>query len=252
MKEIVNTWDNINDDKLSKRKARLPKPTPVDREIIFNNNLVLLSITDLKGVIEYCNDDFVEISGYEEYELAGSAHNIIRHPDMPRVIFKLMWSRIQKKQNVVALIKNMSKTGRYYWVYTDFVVKEDKQGNITGYKAYRKAAPRKAIETIVPIYKKLKEIEDAKGIEVAEKFLHGYLDGKGTHYDRFIESLIIDNLPKTEITTKEVVAKETTPIEKTTPIKEVPTTKTKTAISSQKKPKTSTERKSFFKKLFGY
>ncbi len=249
MKEAENTWDNLINDKLSKKRTRLSKPTPVNREIIFDKDLVLLSITDSKGIIEYCNDNFVEISGYEEYELAGFPHNIVRHPDMPKTIFKLMWSRIQNKENVIAIIKNMSKTGRYYWIYTDFIVKEDEQGNIIGYKAYRKAAPKKAIETIIPIYKKLKNIEDAKGIDVAEKFLHGYLDGIGTYYDKFVEDLIINNLPKKE----EVLAK----INSSTNNIITNNNTEKTEINSStdnisEKQKKAIERKSFFKRMFGY
>ncbi len=253
MKEAENTWDNLINDKLSKKRTRLSRPTPINREIIFDKNLVLLSITDNKGIIEYCNDDFVEISGYEEYELAGFPHNIVRHPDMPKTIFKLMWSRIQNKENVIAIIKNMSKTGRYYWVYTDFIVKEDEQGNIIGYKAYRKAAPRKAIETMIPIYKKLKDIEDVKGVDIAEKFLHGYLDGIGTYYDKFVENLIIDNLPKKEEVL--IKAKINNSINSITNNNNITTEKTKISNSVDnisEKQKKAIERKSFFKRMFGY
>lgn len=156
-------WD-VHTNGIEKRKPSITRPTPVDREIIIGEDKVLLSITDAKGVIEYCNEAFVETSGYEEYELAGSGHNMVRHPDMPRVIFKLMWNRIQNKENIIAVVKNLAKTGRYYWVITDFVVKEDKEGNITGYKAFRKPAPRKAIEAVMPLYKKLREIENVKGM----------------------------------------------------------------------------------------
>lgn len=181
-------WDTL------KRNPKLPTPTPVDREIILDENAILLSITDTRGVIEYCNEDFVESSGYEEYELVGSGHNIVRHPDMPRVIFKLMWERIQKKQNIIAFVKNMAKTGRYYWVMTDFVVKENEKGQVTNYKALRKPAPRKAILEIIPLYKRLREIEDLNGIEASEKFLKGFLDSKDTDYDTYVERLITDNL----------------------------------------------------------
>lgn len=228
MTDIEENWNHLKFDAKGKRKSRLPRPTPVDREVIINKDDVILSVTDTKGVIEYCNDCFVEISGYEEYELAGSAHNIVRHPDMPRIIFRFMWQRIQNKQNIVALVKNMTKTGRYYWVYTDFVIKEDKQGNIIGYKAFRKPAPRRAIETIIPIYKKLREIEKENGMDVAEKFLHGYLESLNTSYDKFIGDLIINNIKE----------KET-----------LYNTDNKELIT---KPQTNAERKSFFKRIFGY
>lgn len=170
------------------------KPTPVDREIVLSPNDVLLSITDLKGDIEYCNEEFVEVSGYEEYELVGSAHNIVRHPDMPKVVFKLMWERLKNEENIVAIVKNMGKTGRYYWVMTDFVIRKDSNGNVTGYKAFRKPAPKKAVEAVIPFYKKLREIEDFRGIDAAMNFFTGFFDGKNTNYDDFIENIIVTNM----------------------------------------------------------
>ena len=232
----IKTSANINTESIDeiqwnihtneeKRKPSITRPTPVDREVVIGTNQVLLSITDTKGVIEYCNEAFVETSGYEEFELAGSGHNIVRHPDMPRMIFKLMWDRIQKKENIIAVVKNLAKTGRYYWVITDFVIKEDKEGNIIGYKAYRKPAPRKAIDAVIPLYKKLREIENAKGIIAAEKFLFGYLEGEDTNYDDFIENLIIDTIEPESV--QEGNSAEAV------------------------KPKTKAEKKSFFRRLFG-
>ncbi len=205
------------------KKTGLGRPAPIDREINIGKDKILLSITDARGVIEYCNEDFVEISGYEEYELAGVAHNIVRHPDMPKVIFKLMWKRIQNKHNIIAVVKNLSKTGRYYWVVTDFVVREDKNGHITGYKAFRKPAPRKAIEAVIPLYKKLQELENIRGVEAAEKFLNGFFNAEDTTYDEFIEKLIIDNIEPEIVLGDEIT----------------------------RPPVTRAERKSFFKRLFG-
>ncbi len=212
-----------------KRKPRLPVPEPVDREIEIDKDKILLSVTDTRGVIEFCNDDFVDVSGYEEYELVGSGHNIVRHPDMPRVMFKILWDKIQKKQNILAIVKNMAKTGRYYWVYTDFVIKEDDEGNIIGYKAYRKPAPKKAVETMIPIYKKLKNIEAENGILAAQKYLEEYFSSLGTTYDDFVEYLIIDNVDE------QGEKKETTEVDNKTTIK-----------------KNKIERKSFFRRIFGY
>lgn len=173
------------------RKPKITPPTPVDREIMLDKDDVLISITDKRGVIEYCNEAFVESSGYEEHELVGAGHNIVRHPDMPRVIFKMMWERIQNKENIIAVVKNLAKTGRYYWVITDFIVKEDSKGNVSGYKGIRKPAPRKAIEEMVPLYKKLVEIEKESGMEASEKFLNGFFESKDTNYNDYIEDLML-------------------------------------------------------------
>ncbi|MDO6676816.1 PAS domain-containing protein [Tenacibaculum sp. 1_MG-2023] len=184
-------WDSQTREN-QKRKPKLPKPVPIDTEIKLNDNAILLSITDTRGVIEYCNEDFVNSCGYEVHELAGSGHNIVRHPDMPKIIFKLMWQRLKEKRNMVAFVKNLAKSGRYYWVMTDFIVKENEKGEVTHYKGIRKAAPKKAINEITPLYKKLLEIEGLKDVEASEKFLTGFLDAKNTDYDTYVEYLISD------------------------------------------------------------
>ncbi len=171
----------------------MKRPEPRDEEIILDPKRYIVSKTDEKGVIEYGNDYFVEISGYKEAELIDRPHNIIRHPDMPKVVFKMLWDRISKRENMVSLVKNMAKDGRYYWVLADVEPKIDPTtSKIIGYTAYRKAAPRKAIEAIEPIYKKLKEIEEKSGMEAAEKYFKGYLEDKNMTYDQFINTLIED------------------------------------------------------------
>ena len=151
----------------------------------------IVSKTDTKGIIEYGNDYFVEVSGYQESELIGKPHNIIRHPDMPKIVFKLMWDRIQSNQNIFAIVKNRAKDGQAYWVVTEFEAKFDKLSNkIVSYTAYRKAAPQKSIDAIVPIYAKLLEIEKESGMEGSENYLRGFLEEQGKSYDEFVDELI--------------------------------------------------------------
>ncbi len=162
-----------------------------NKEIILDPKRYIVSKTDPKGVITYGNDYFVEISGYHEAELIGQPHNIIRHPDMPKVIFKLMWGRIQSGDSMMALVKNRAKNGSYYWVVTEFEAKTNKLTNkIQGYTAFRKAAPRHAIASISPLYTKLLEIENVSGIEGAENYLTGFLEDKGMSYDAYIDQLV--------------------------------------------------------------
>ncbi|MEA1918740.1 MAG: PAS domain-containing protein [Campylobacterota bacterium] len=151
----------------------------------------IVSKTDPKGIIEYGNDYFVEVSGYTESELVGKPHNIIRHPDMPKIVFKLMWDRITKNENIFAVVKNRAKDGEAYWVVTEFEAKVDKLSNqIISYTAFRRAAPDKVIAVIEPIYQKLLEIEKESGMEGSEKYLRGFLEEKGKSYDEFINELI--------------------------------------------------------------
>ena len=167
------------------------RPQPVNQEIKLNNKRYIVSKTDSKGIIEYGNDYFVEISGYSEAELIGQAHNIVRHPDMPKVVFKMMWDRIKKAQNIMAVVKNMAKDGRYYWVVTEFEPKVDPISNeIISHTAFRKAAPQKAIDIMEPIYQKLLEIEKDGGVDASEKYLRGFLEEKKMSYDDFINGVV--------------------------------------------------------------
>jgi PAS domain S-box-containing protein len=167
------------------------RPQPINHEIKLNTKRYIVSKTDSKGIIEYGNDYFVEISGYKEAELIGQAHNIIRHPDMPKVVFKMMWDRIKKAQNIMAVVKNMAKDGSYYWVVTEFEPKVDPITNeIISHTAFRKAAPQKAIDIMEPFYQKLIEIEKDGGMEASEKYLRGFLEEKKMSYDDFINGVV--------------------------------------------------------------
>jgi len=166
-------------------------PKPIDNEIKLSTKRYIVSKTDAKGVIEYGNDYFVEISGYSETELIGQPHNIVRHPDMPRIAFKLMWDRIKQGKNFIAVVKNLAKDGSYYWVVTDFEPKIDPLTNeIISHTAFRKAAPQKAIDTMEPIYAKLLEIEKEGGMEASAKYLTGFLEENKTTYDDFINKTV--------------------------------------------------------------
>ena len=159
-------------------------------EIVLDPKKYILSKTDAKGVIEYGNEYFVEISGYKEEELIGKPHNIVRHPDMPKIIFKFLWQRLQNDENIIAVVKNRSKDGRFYWVMTDFEIKKDPVTNqIISYFAYRKAAPKKAVEAIEPLYKKLCDIEKVSGMDGSYKYLVALLEAQGKTYDQFIDEI---------------------------------------------------------------
>jgi len=166
-------------------------PEAIDEEIKLNPKRYIVSKTDPRGYIEYGNDYFVEISGYKEHELIGQPHSIVRHPDMPKVVFKLMWDRINKAQNIMAVVKNLAKDGRYYWVVTEFEPKLDPMTNeILSHTAFRKAAPQKAIDAVIPLYAKLLEIEKNSGLEASEMYFRGYLESQHMTYDELINNLV--------------------------------------------------------------
>ncbi len=171
-------------------KPSLKRPALIDEEIELNHKKYILSKTDTRGVIEYGNEYFVEISGYQEEELVGQPHSIIRHPDMPKVIFKFLWSRIKNRQDITAVVKNLAKDGRYYWVMTEFQIKVDEiTDEITGYFAYRRAAPKDVVQKIEPLYRKLLDIEKVSGVNGSEKYLTALLESKNIAYDDFINEI---------------------------------------------------------------
>ena len=156
------------------------KPHPIDEEIELDPKRYIVSETDAKGKITFCNDYFREVSGYNEEELIGHAHNIVRHPDMPKVIFKLLWETISQGKNINAVVKNMAKDGRYYWIFTEFESRKDTDtGEIIGYHASRKSISKHVIEIIAKLYAELLAVEKSSGVEASEAYLNKFLKEGG-------------------------------------------------------------------------
>ncbi len=137
--------------------------TPTTQERVMRENDFIVSKTNPKGIITYGNPIFIEFSGYSEEELLGSQHNIIRHPDMPRAAFKLAWDTIQSGKEFFAYVKNMSKDGGFYWVFTHIAPDFARDGSIVGYTSVRRCPKRSAIEKIEPVYRQMLQAEQAAG-----------------------------------------------------------------------------------------
>ncbi len=158
----------------------MPSPIPLDEEIELDPKRYIVSETDETGKITFCNDYFIEVCGYTQEELIGKAHNIIRHPDMPKIVFKLLWETISQGKNINAVVKNLAKDGRYYWIFTEFESRRDTDtGKIIGYHAARKKISKHVIEVISNLYAQLLEIEKADGMEASQKYLVNFLKEKG-------------------------------------------------------------------------
>ncbi len=126
----------------------------------------------------------MEVSGYNKEELIGKPHSIVRHPDMPKVVFKLLWETISQGKNINAAVKNLAKDGRYYWIFTEFEsIRDNDTGEIIGYHAARKTISKHVIEIIADLYATLLEIEKNEGIEASEKYLIAFLKEKGDDID---------------------------------------------------------------------
>lgn len=114
----------------------------------------ILSETDEKGVITFVSESFCQISGYSKKELIGKPHNIVRHPDMPKAAFKMLWDAIQEKGFWQGIVKNLAKNGDYYWVRAMVLRNIDKQGNIR-YCSVRTAVGQQEIENAEKLYRTL-------------------------------------------------------------------------------------------------
>ena len=163
-------------------------PTSVERQM--REDDFISSKTDLKGRITYGNRIFIEFSGYTEKELLGAQHNIIRHPDMPRAVFKLLWDNIQSKQECNAYVKNMSKDGGFYWVFANVTPNYDREGNIIGYFSVRRKPKASAIKTVTDVYRAMLDAERRAGAKDAmvasTRVLTDLLTEKGMSYDELV------------------------------------------------------------------
>ena len=154
-----------------------------------NDNDFIVSKTDTKGRITYCNQIFMDMAEYTEEELLGKPHNLIRHPDMPKAVFKFLWDTLPTKQEVFAYVINRTKNGNDYWVYANITASEDKNGKIIAYYSVRRKPNPDAIAIIKPLYAKMLEVEKSKGVEASFQILVDLLTEKGVGYDELIISI---------------------------------------------------------------
>ncbi len=158
-------------------------------ELCFDENLFIVSKTDTKGNITYANDLFIEISGYTEKELIGAPHSILRHADMPRAVFKLLWDKIQAGGEIFAYVKNKTKTGKYYWVHAYVTpIIDSRKNEIIGYHSVRRSANPKALAIIEPLYQKMLQAEKSGGVQASIALLNATLSQLKVSYDAFILS----------------------------------------------------------------
>ncbi|MCU7800383.1 MAG: PAS domain-containing protein [gamma proteobacterium symbiont of Lucinoma myriamae] len=166
------------------------KIQPTQKELIMRDNDFIVSKTDLKGRITYANKIFIEFGGYSQDELLNTQHNIIRHPDMPRAVFNLLWKTLQAGKEFNDYVKNMSKDGGFYWVFANVTPSYD-NNKVIGYYSVRRKAAQQALQIIEPMYKEMLAAEKNAGaknaIDVATQLLLEKL--QGVDYDQFILSI---------------------------------------------------------------
>ena len=179
--------------KSGKRLSKLDAPkTITNKEKVLGDNDFIVSKTDTKGYITYCNRIFVEMAGWSRFELIGANHNIIRHPHMPKIAFKILWDLIQSKKEFFGFVKNLRKDGGFYWVFAYITPDLDLNGNIIGYTSFRKKPSRKGIETLEPIYLKLVEAEKSGGISASYELLKETLGATDENVVEKYQKLVFD------------------------------------------------------------
>lgn len=166
---------------------------PSSKERVMRENDFIVSKTDLTGRIIYGNEIFIEFSGYDEEELLGSQHNIIRHPDMPRAVFKLLWDCLQEDKEIFAYVKNMSKDGGFYWVFAQVAPMRGGDKQRAGYTSVRRKPNPKAIPIVEDLYRAMLNAERNAGAKDAMtasgEVLANVLKEKGVTYEELINVL---------------------------------------------------------------
>lgn len=169
------------------------KQTPTQHERVMREDDFIVSKTDLKGHITYCNRVFIEFSGYDAPELMGQQHNIVRHPDMPRGVFKFLWDTLEQKKECFAFVKNLCKDGSFYWVFANVTPDLDANGLVVGYFSVRRKASAAAIALMTGLYKGMLEEERKVGPKEAcaasLALLSKVLQQKGVSYEQLVLSL---------------------------------------------------------------
>jgi PAS domain S-box-containing protein len=168
---------------------------PTGEARTFAPDELIVSKTDLRGVITYANDVFLRISRYELDEVIGRPHNLIRHPEMPRAVFALLWQTLSEGRELFAYINNLASDGAHYWVLAHVTPSYSADGAVIGYHSNRRRPSPGAIRTVTPLYRRLVEEErrhpTAKAaVAASSRLLDELVAAEAGSYEEFIWSVI--------------------------------------------------------------
>ncbi|HEY0838039.1 MAG TPA: PAS domain-containing protein [Azospirillum sp.] len=164
------------------------------RERSFPPDEIIVSKTDPQGRLTYVNDIFLDVAGYTEAELIGKPHSVIRHPGMPRIVFRRMWETVKAGREIFAYVNNRAKNGDHYWVLAHVTPNVGPDGGIVGYHSNRRAPRREVIGRIGTLYERLRAHEvqagdGEAGMLAAAALLDGILAKEGVSYDEYVLGL---------------------------------------------------------------
>ena len=167
----------------------ITQPVLSHKEAKFESSELFFSITDLDSTIRSGNEVFIRISGYDKQETIGRYHNIVRHPDMPRVVFKVLWDSLKRSQPIAGYVKNRTKSGEYYWVFAALFPLPDRIVSI------RVKPTSPLFEAIQEVYPILKEAESRGGMESSEMLINSLLNDLGyNNYEQFMADALLQEL----------------------------------------------------------
>lgn len=175
------------------RLERRVAPTGIERA--FPPGALIVTKTDLKGRITYANPTFLRMAALTEAQALGAPHSIIRHPDMPRVVFAHLWAEIEAGREVFAVVNNLAADGANYWVLAHVTPSRDAAGRILGYHSNRRPVPAGARAAVEPLYAELRAIERAhasrrEGLAASRAALAAKLSAMGTSWDALMAALV--------------------------------------------------------------
>jgi len=173
-------------------KQQTVQPTGVERT--FGNGELIVSKTDRRGVITYANELFCRLSGFVEEEIIGQPHNLVRHPDMPRVIFQLLWDTISAGKEIFAYVVNLAADGSHYWVLAHVTPSFGPRREIIGFHSNRRRPDPNSVAALTPLYARLRAQElqranAAEGLAASTELLAAHLAEQGHTYDELIWSI---------------------------------------------------------------
>ena len=163
-------------------------PTDVEQEV--KSVDIIVSKGNEAGDVTYANPIFFKLAGYTQGELLDKPHSMIRHPDMPKIVFKYLWDTIGQGNDVHTFVKNLSKDGSFYWVYAHVRMAKNPDGSFRNYVSTRKVMSPAARAIIEPLYQQLRSAEESDGMDGSQKVLDEFLASQGGSMDTFNDIMI--------------------------------------------------------------
>ena len=163
-------------------------PTNIEHEVKTVD--IIVSKGNEAGDITYANPIFFKLAGYTQGELLDQPHSMIRHPDMPKIVFKFLWDNLKEGKNVNAFTKNLSKDGGFYWVLAQVRVATNPDGSFRNYVSTRKGMTENARKVIEPLYAELLAAEGSSGdMDASLKILESFLENNGASLETFNDAM---------------------------------------------------------------